>query len=217
MVSRVRAAKSSKMTVEDASEGAQVAGVREGEALAFAELFRRHQGELWTLVSSVCEGEEGAEELLRETAMAAWAEAARAELPAGPWLRRVCARVLFRQARGDSRPEALPAPLFDADGLRVEEMGAWPPPELVGDRDGVRRAVRDVLARLPLRDRVAWALSDLGQMPVSEIARVAQEASSEVRRAIHRARLALREQLEAFFQRARNGASLGEPGRASPG
>ncbi len=34
---------------------------------------------------------------------------------------------------------------------------------------------------------------------------------------IHRARLAMRERLEAFFQRAQNGASLSQAGRASPG
>ncbi len=199
------------MVVEDASEEAWVRRVREGEPEAFEEVFGRHRDELWTLVSSVCPGEEVAAELLRETAMEAWTEAARAVRPGRAWLQQVCARVLFRQARNDPRPAASPAGRVDVADRREEETGAWPSPDLVPDRDGLRRAVKGALARLALRERIAWALSDLAQMPASDIAREAQETLSSVRQTVHRARLALREELEAYFTDARHGERSDRP------
>ena len=96
-------------------------------------------------------------------------------------------------------------PNFLDDGHHEETPRAWPAgaDELL-ERDEVRRSVRDAIDRLPESYRNVLMLRDIEELDTAEVAKLLEISPGAVKTRLHRARVALREQIDPVV---REGAS----------
>jgi RNA polymerase sigma-70 factor (ECF subfamily) len=179
--------------VEQETERALVARLREGDAPAFDAIYDAYRPRLYAFLLRMCRRREVAEDLLAETwlRLIARPPAPHAELKLAPWLFAV-ARNLFLSWRRWR--------LLDAE--RVGELARItlraPPPE--GPLDDLARSEREralerALARLPAPAREALLLVGGEGLTPSEAAAVCGIAPEAMRARLMRARRTLEREL----------------------
>ena len=183
---------------------------------SFELLVRRHRSRVFSLALRMTGSAGDAEEIAQETFLAAWRHLSsfRGESAVGSWLYRICANLcLMRLRRRRLEPidqdEArdLPGPRFDSDGTLVPSTSldwAEGAERQALDRE-LRRAILRATASLPEEHRAVFLLKDLAGLSYEEIARSTRSSVPSVKSRLHRARLAMREAIDAFY---------GEPGLA---
>jgi len=145
------------------------------DAAAFDALVRRHQQRLYRLVLGLVRDPDEAESLTQDVFVAAFEhrESFRGEASVGTWLASIAInRVRDRERsrrwqfwRGLSRGTA------DEGARDVDQVpdGAPDPARVLAARQDVR-AVRDAVARLPVRQRAAFTLRYVEEQSLEEIA-----------------------------------------------
>ena len=188
-----------------------VTRAQKGDSQAFAILVGRHQRQLYRLALRMTQSEADAQEILQEAFLNAWQKLPlfRGESQFSSWLYRIAANsALMRLRRKRRAPDAVsdqpaePAgPKFTADGQHEE------PPH----SDWSQRADDKLLSRelgehidaavktLPDDYRTVFLLKDVDGLSNEEIADALELTVPAVKSRLHRARLALREQLGDFF------------------
>ena len=164
---------------------------RRGEAEAFGELVRRYQASIFNVCYRVLGERREAEDLAQEAFIRAYARLAifDADLPFGPWIRRVAANLcLNRLESGRSAP--VNVPLDDE-----REMGDGDP---AAARENAERAepVRAALLSLPPRYRAVIELRHFQEMSYDEIAAAMGMPLSDVKSHLFRARKLLAGELK---------------------
>ena len=164
---------------------------RNGDQLAFEQLYRRHRDRIYALTWRLCGGDRAlAEDLLQESFVRAWEKLGsfRGEALFATWLHRLSANV----ALGDRRSRL----------RRVSrETGLDEPVErrATGERDvwaAGRMDLEKAIARLPERARTVLVLYDIEGYSHAEIAEAAGMAIGSSKAQLHRARKLVREELE---------------------
>jgi RNA polymerase sigma-70 factor (ECF subfamily) len=120
------------------------------------------------------------------------------------WIYRVTTNAALNKRRGKRRELEVPLepdlPTFKADGHRDGDraflLADWSerPDEVLLSKEG-RAMVNDALARLPDDYRAVVVLRDVEELSNEEAAEVLGETVGSVKSRLHRARMALREQL----------------------
>jgi RNA polymerase sigma-70 factor, ECF subfamily len=192
-------------------EGELVRLARDGDVGAFVELSTRFRSKVWGLAQRMLKDSGDAEEVVQETFLAAWQGLAgfRGESAVGSWLYRICANfcLMRLRRRGPERlqPEAelaLAEPRFDEQGALVGVPSYdW----TRGTEDKaldheLRRAIQSATAALPAEYRAVFLLKDVDGLSLQEIARTLGSTVPGVKSRLHRARLALREAIDAFYR-----------------
>lgn len=80
------------------------------------------------------------------------------------------------------------------------QAGTWEAPSAELERDDVVQAVREAIARLPEKQRMALILAKYHDTPYVEIAEVLGSSEKAIKSLIHRARESLRAMLAPFLQ-----------------
>lgn len=175
------------MTADDArvSDETLIGRTAAGDPAAFDRLIRRHQAAVYRFARAAAPAEGDAEEILRETFLAARRAASRHrdETSARPWL-----LTLARQAIDRRHPRSREA---DLTPLReLARAAGW---QSGGDGavDESGPAVEAAFAALPPEDREILTLCDREYFTVDEAARVTGLSDAAVRTRLHRARLRL--------------------------
>lgn len=192
-----------------------VAAARNGDTGAFTTLVERHQRQLYRLALRMMGNEADAEEVLQEALLNAYGklDEFRGDSQFASWLYRIAANgALMRLRRKRRAPETLAATDEDASDLlsgpRFASDGSYSEPprsdwSLRADdalqNQQLGQAIDAAVANLPDDYRVVFLLKDVDGLSNEEIGDALGLSIPAVKSRLHRARLALREQLGEFF------------------
>ena len=182
-----------------------VGRVRDGDELAFEELFNRHRRRVALIAGRFFQQREPIEEVVQESftkayfALESFSNTQEASFAA--WLARITFNVCYDELRRQKR-----RPESSLSELSMEEVG-W-----IERNWGVADASTDVaatlasrdlatklLARLSPEDRLVLTLLDVEELSVAEIAKVTAWSASKVKVRAHRARTSLRKVIGKFL------------------
>jgi len=185
-------------------EAALVAGLKKGDPAAFTELVERYSETIYNLALRMTNNPQEAEEVLQDTFISAFRAVNRFEGRSrlSTWLYRIAYNAaLMRLRRRELPTESLDEPLLSEEGEPLpRQLADW-----TGDpgRKLLEHELRDVLAEavagLPEGLRAVFVLRDIEGLSTAETAAVLDLTETNVKVRLHRARLALRERLNAYF------------------
>lgn len=185
--------------------------VRAGSATAFDELMQRYQNRLVTVLEHLTGRRDQAEDLAQEVFLRVYR--ARSRYVAGAkfstWLFTIANHVAANALRSASRRpeinlearESGPHGKNPLDHLAQAASGLMPTRQL--DKAELHQVVRDALAGLNERQRMAVLLNKFEGMGYAEIAESMQLTPQAVKSLLTRARVNLREVLEPYLEHGR--------------
>ncbi len=178
-------------------EAALVTSAQAGDERAFEELVRRCSPRLQRVLFRITRDGEVADDALQEALIRAWQNIDRFQRRSSffTWLTRIAINEAYRTVQRNQAAAALV--LDDAVGERVPGWGDRPD-ELFESREFLA-AVDAALARLPIDYRAAVVLRDAEGLSTSEAAGVLEIGERALKSRLHRGRMALRRELDAFF------------------
>jgi RNA polymerase sigma-70 factor (ECF subfamily) len=171
-----------------------IRAAREGDQRALGTLLERAMAPAWRFSRGFCRDPHDTEDLVQEVLISLMQslKSLRGESSISTWMyvvaRRACGRLRRRKARQTG--------LDDLPAEPRAAASAEPVPRFEGRE--LARALARALASLPIAQREAIMLRDVEGLPAADVARVLQLHVRAVKSRVHRARLALREQLAAY-------------------
>ena len=192
--------------MDTASETVLVERLREGDASALEALMERYASRIFRIARGIARTDADAEEVVQDVflTLARKIEGFEGRAQLGTWIHRVATNAALLKRRGKrvqlevSLEENLPTFLDDGhrEGPRPYLLADWsrtPEAELL---DGEARAVLSrAIDQLPESYRAVLILRDVEELSNEETARILDESVSTIKSRLHRARMALREQL----------------------
>lgn len=186
------------------SEAQLVALARNGEQLAYAELFRRHREKVLRIVLRITRNLDDAEDVLQDSWMRAFTHIGTFDGRAAfsTWVTRIAinsALTVIRK-RGKQKEVSLDDPADPQRPELTEMLEISRDPEelcLEGER---LRLVRQAIRRLPSKLRSAVEMRQSEDGPVSELAMLAGVSLPTMKSRLMRARLRLREPLSKVMK-----------------
>jgi len=184
-------------------EAALIRCAQDGDNAAFDALVVLHQNKVFNLCRWNLGNDEDAADAAQDVFVRAWKALPRfrGDCALSTWLHRIAINVISDSA---SRRQRAPLPLSNletADGetadLEVEDFGADANPSDVALSHARRRAVQSALADLPQPQRAVLVLFDVQGHSYEDVAAILDLPLGTVKSRLSRARLALRERLEA--------------------
>ncbi len=176
-------------TTADLTDEALAARASEGDADAFGVLLDRHAQGARRVALTILGNGQDAEDAVQDGALAAWRAGTRFDTRRAfrPWFYRIVLNAArdLRRRRGVRRTE----PVSPVEPSKVAG------PDRMADRALLRQRLREALATLPERQRVAVTLYDGEGMSHREIAALLDAPEGTVRSDVFHGRRALREQL----------------------
>ncbi|QDU85292.1 ECF RNA polymerase sigma factor SigW [Planctomycetes bacterium Pla163] len=190
------------MTLDERDRYALVMGANEWDLPrdeATVRLVDRYGGLLHALARKLCRGPEEAEDLVQEVFLNAYRGWDGFEGRSDPasWLWTIAARACQRMHRPRSgEPKLLET--LDESLFTRDELGALPESGLdAAERSELVERLRAAVADLPQDHRMALVLRDVVGLSVAQTATALGVAQGTVKSRLHRARIALRAELES--------------------
>ncbi len=187
-----------------------LARLRAGDAAALEPLMGRYATRVYRVAYGITRSQPDAEEVVQDVFLSLFRKIdtfeGRAAL--GTWIYRITANAALLRRRGKRREAELPLedllPTFLEDGHRagdrdwvLADWSASPEADLLSRE--AREALDAALAALPDHYRAVVVLRDVEELSNEEVAEVLGESVGSVKSRLHRARMALREQLTRRF------------------
>jgi RNA polymerase sigma-70 factor (ECF subfamily) len=186
-----------------------VEGARRRDVAAFEELVAIHRAHVYGLAMRMMQNASDAEDVTQETFLSAWQNLPnfRGEAGFGSWLFRICANFCLMRFRRAKREAAeaevqLPGPRFDSEGTLLSAPSYdWTrgTEDKALDKE-LRRAIESATASLPADYRTVFLLKDIEGLSNEEISQLVDATIPAIKSRLHRARLALREAIDAFYR-----------------
>lgn len=176
---------------------ALVALAQAGDERAFEELVGLYCPRLRRVLLRITRDGEVADDALQEALIRAWQNIDRFQGRSSffTWMTRIAINEAYRKVKRNEAAAALV--LDDAVGERVAGWGDRPD-ELFESREFLA-AVDSALARLPIDYREAVVLRDVEGLSTADAAGVLDIGARALKSRLHRGRMALRRELDAFF------------------
>ncbi len=184
--------------------------LRGGDPAALDELMARYAARVWRLARGVTRNDSDAEEVVQDVflTLSQKSETFEGRSALGSWIYRITMNAALNKRRGKraevevSLEDMLPAYLADGHraGDRAYVLMDWsrgPDAELLSSE--ARAVIRRTIDRLPDRYRVVLLMRDIEELSNEETAAALGETVSAVKSTLHRARMALREQLTRHY------------------
>ena len=178
--------------------------LRAGDPAAFAQLVEANQRNVYNLALRMLNNPQEAEDVLQETFLSAYKALpgfeGRSNL--STWLYRIASNASLMRLR-KKQPEATsidePLELEEGDSLprQFVDWSSAPEDELLNEES--RRVMDEAVAELPQGLRIVFILRDIQGLSTQEAGEALELSESAVKTRLHRARLALREKLSAYF------------------
>jgi RNA polymerase sigma-70 factor (ECF subfamily) len=188
------------------SETELIARLRRRDTEALEILMRRHAGRVYRVAVGITRSDADAEEVVQDVFLSLFEKIGAFEERAalGTWLYRVTTNTALLRRRGKrfdvevSLEDQLP--MFKDDGHRAGErsflLADWSATAEDGLVSGETHAmVRRAVDLLPPHYRAVVVLRDIEELSNEEVAEILGEPVSSIKSRLHRARMALREQL----------------------
>ena len=180
--------------------------LRSGDTGALEILMERYASRVFRVARGIARTDADAEEVVQDVflALARKIEGFEGRAAIGTWIYRVATNAALLKRRGKrhqvetSLEESLPAFKDDGhrDGPRAYLLADW---SQTPERDLLEGETRAVLSRaidqLPEAYRAVLILRDVEELSNEEAARILDESVSSIKSRLHRARMALREQV----------------------
>jgi RNA polymerase sigma-70 factor (ECF subfamily) len=196
--------------MDTTSETDLVERLKDGDTIALECLMERYASRVYRVARGITRTDADAEEVVQDVFLAIVRKIhsfeGRASL--GTWIYRVAANAALLKRRGKrnelevSLEEHLPT--FKEDGHRegpraylVADWSQSPEVELLGGE--ARAILSGAIDQLPEPYRAVLVLRDVEELTNEEVARILGESVASVKSRLHRARMALREQLTAHL------------------
>jgi len=187
-----------------------VARLKQGDREALAGLLRRYQGKVYRLAMNMTRSPQDAEEVTQDVFLAVYRKIGEFDGRAAfsTWLYRVASNAALMKLRGRRSEPHLSIeeerPAFAPDGHHARPVADWS--ELPEDRllsAERRRVLGQAIEALPPDYKAVVVLRDIEGLSNQEVAEVLGATVLAVKSRLHRARLALRERLAAYFEAGR--------------
>jgi RNA polymerase sigma-70 factor (ECF subfamily) len=185
------------------NESLDLAALRRGESAAFRQLVETYSPRIYNLALKMLGDPDVAEDILQETFINAYRAIDRFEGRShiSTWLYRIAHNAVLMRLRKEQRIPDLKSLEDDVDLDVLSAPGQWDDAperrllqaELIGKMD-------EALANLSEALRVVFVLRDIDGLSTAETAEVLDLSETAVKSRLHRARLALREQLAPYLQ-----------------
>ncbi|HEU4401640.1 MAG TPA: sigma-70 family RNA polymerase sigma factor [Candidatus Polarisedimenticolia bacterium] len=178
--------------------------IRNDEPGAFEQFVARYEEAIYRFGLRVCGEREDARDVLQETLLKAFRSLKELRHPAAlrSWLYRVASNAcLMRRRKGKFEP----AHELSLDDLAPRETGTprpeIPDPASLPDeqlaRGEIREMIRAAVEGLPRDHRIVLVLRDMEHLSTREVSEALELPETTVKMRLHRARLAVRQRLEA--------------------
>lgn len=197
---------SASKQAEQTEESFSLDALRQGDAAEFARLVDAYSGMIYRLASRMLQNPQDAEDVLQETFIKAYKALpnfdGRSKL--STWLYRIATNEALMLLRRKTLPTvSVNAPLGDAESdehfeLEIVDWCCLPESELMSAE--ARRYLDESIEALPETLKSVFVLRDLEGLSVRQTAEVLGIGEGAVKTRLHRARLALREMLTAYFK-----------------
>lgn len=189
-----------KTTIEETDDLALVRRCAAGQRVAFDLLVARHAGALNRFALRQCAAARDAEDALQDGLLAAWRGAAgfRGDASVRTWLFQVVLHACRRRSRRRAGEPSQHATMEEAEALAADELGAE---ARVAERQE-SRALEQALSGLPEEAREVLLLRDVEGLSGEEAAEVLGLGLPAMKSRLHRARLELKERVEAILGHA---------------
>jgi RNA polymerase sigma-70 factor (ECF subfamily) len=192
------------MDVEQAEEARLLERIRTDEPGAFESFVSLFEDRIYRFGMRMCGEREDAREVLQDTLFQAYKSIKSLKHPGAlkSWLYRVAANAcLMKRRKGKFEPEKE----LSLDELGPREEGhpraEIPDPAALPDealvRSELRETVRRAVAEVPPNYRIVLVMRDMEHLSTSEVAAALQLPETAVKMRLHRARLMVRQRLEA--------------------
>jgi RNA polymerase sigma-70 factor (ECF subfamily) len=183
-----------------------------GDKAAFSELVNRYESKVFHLGLKMLRNEQDAEDVLQETFVSVYRhlDDFRGDSEFSTWVYRIATNASLMKIRSRRPTDSLDEPVdvihTEGDASSPHDLVDWSatPEEVLLNRE-TRSEMDAALSRLPATLRAVFVLRDIEGLSVAETARALNISEPNVKTRLHRARLALRDALVAYFV-----------GRASP-
>ncbi|HWV39152.1 MAG TPA: sigma-70 family RNA polymerase sigma factor [Vulgatibacter sp.] len=177
---------------------------------AFDELVRRHRNRVYSLALRMVKNEDEALEIVQETFLAVFRKLPefRGEARFSSWIHRIAANFALMHLRRKKVSSQFEEDIgdasahFDAEGRwEIFPTGMWGrrADQLALDSE-LRAKLVDAVEKLPETYRAVFMLRDWDGLSYEEIAETLETTVPAIKSRLHRARLALREDLAQYFE-----------------
>jgi len=197
-------------TFGDASEAAFVTRLRAGEPDAFEQLVRNYTPPLLRVARRLLGNDDEARDALQDAFISVFRSIRSFEAGSrlSTWLHRVVVNAALMKLRTRRRhPEEeieKYLPLFQEDGHQIVPSVEWmESAETALQRKEMRQLVRAAIDRLPDTYRTVLLLRDIEEMSTAETAEILGISTTAAKLRLHRARQALRTQLDPQMRGSR--------------
>ncbi len=185
-------------------EARLVQAARDGDTRAFEQLVRRYAGRVHAIGLSMLRDDARAQDIVQVTFLSAWRklDTFRLESSFKAWICRIATNACLMHLRSRRRRPEVPLTVGrdEEDGPRERPVVDWSPlaDKLLEDRELGER-IREAVGRLPEKYRIVVVLADYEHLSMREIAETLDLTVSNVKTRLHRARLAIRADLDAYL------------------
>lgn len=195
-------------------ETALARGLAAGEAGAFERFVEHFRAKIFNYSWMMCGQREDAEEVSQETLMRVFEKFSELREPerVRPWVFRIAKNAcLTKRRRSQFAPEAhqeisldslMPARSGDGDGLKIEIADWSRLPEDEAMRAELKQELRRAIGNLPEIYRAVILLRDVEELSTQEAAQILDVSEDVVKTRLHRARLAVRKDLDSRLRGA---------------
>jgi RNA polymerase sigma-70 factor, ECF subfamily len=186
-----------------------------GSAEAFERFVDLYHRKIFRYTYAMCGQREDAEEVAQETLMKVFENLNQLREPERlkPWVFQIAKNACFTKRRksvfAPTQELSLEElrPTKDGESGRIEIADWTALPEAVAENRELQRALHEAVQHLPDLYRAVFLLRDVEGLSSEEAAHVLDVSVDVVKTRLHRARLALRKQLDAFMTVHAEGAS----------
>ncbi len=199
-------------------ESGLIAALRGHDPAAYETLIREHGGRMLSVAARMMGNDEDARDAVQDAFMSAVRGIGGFDGKSrlSTWLHRIVVNACLMRLRTRRRKPEEPIepflPRFDGTGHREDPGLAWnPAPESGIEREGLLRALRGAVERLPESYREVLVLRDIEGLSTEEAARVLDMEPGAVKTRLHRARQALRELLRPAMTAGRDAKKGARP------
>jgi RNA polymerase sigma-70 factor, ECF subfamily len=180
-----------------------VNAAQRGEPSAFRELVTRYEAKVYHLALKMLRDEQDAEDVLQETFINVYRhlDTFRGDSEFSTWVYRIATNASLMKIRSRRPMSSLDEPTDDTDSdSPPRDLMDWSfTPEEALMNGETRSQMDKALTTLPETLRSVFVLRDIEGLSVEETARVLDISIPNVKTRLHRARLALRDELASYF------------------
>ena len=195
--------------MEPTAEDLLLAQAQAGQLGAFEKLVELHRDRVYGLAARMTRSEADAAEISQEVFLSAWRNLSGFKGDTTPafvaWLNRIAANQTLMRLRHrkvvNQVEDSLESPQFNERGSLIDEVADWKSDALGQTLDAeLSQAIQQAADELPEEHRRVFLLKDVDGLAYEEIAEITGDSVPAIKSRLHRARLAMRAAIDAFYQ-----------------